>query len=216
MKNPMFAFVLATIIAALGPASAQTANAPASAGQAAPQKWIGLRTGPIMPMIRPHLKRQLTGLPEDAGLMIWDIASESPAVIAGIEKFDIVLRADGQPLAKPEALQEMLNKRNFGTSVRLDLLHEGQPKTVYVLVLEKPAGSPPARGPGGRGMADFFGKMQTGLTFTDPDGNQQKLSGEQIGEFMRKMREDEKYRDAILQKGISFTMKAKPQQAANE
>ena len=34
----------------------------------------------------------------------------------------------------------MLDKRNFGTSIRLDLIHEGVPKTVFALVLERPEG----------------------------------------------------------------------------
>ena len=181
------------------------------------EKWIGVFVGGLVPMVRAHIKSQLNGLPDDAGLMVMEITPESPAVVAGIERFDIVLRADGQPLTKPQTLQEMLNKRNFGTSVRLDLLHEGKAKTVYALVLERPEGAQGLTGRGGPGgRPDFFNKMNTSISFTDPDGNQQKLANEQLGDFMRRMREDEKYRDAVLKKGISFSMKAKPEQQPTE
>ncbi len=183
-----------------------------------PQKWIGLRVMPMMGSTRAHLKKYLQGLPEDAGLVVTEISNEGPASVAGIERYDVLLRADGQPLTNVESLQALLDKRNFATTARLEIIHEGMPKTVYTLVLEKPDGEPGLSGgfrggrggPGGssgRGRGPFGGGTST-LTYTDADGKEQKVTGEQVGDFFRKMREDEKLREAVSKQG--FTMHIKP------
>lgn len=188
-----------------------------------PQKWIGLRVMPMMGSTRSHLKKYLQGLPEDAGLVVTEISNESPAAVAGIERYDVILRADGQPVTNAESLQALLDKRNFATTARLEIVHEGMPKTVYTLVLEKPEGEPglaggfrgfrggPGGGQGGRGgpggRGPFGGGTST-LTYTDADGKEQKVTGDQMGDFFRKMREDEKFREAVSKQG--FTMHIKP------
>jgi len=226
MKTFALAAVLAVLATALRlPASAQQTPAapakpaPVAAGVKKPEKWIGLRCGPMAPMVRPHLKRHLAGLPDDAGLMVYSVAPESPALVAGIEQFDVLLRADGQPLTKPEQLREMLDKRNFGTAIRLDLIHEGMPKTVHALVLERPEGEAAGggfgggfgRGPGGRGPGGPGAMFSNSvLSYTDPDGRQQKVSGEQMMDFWRKMREDEKFRAAVTKQGFTIHIKPPP------
>ncbi len=229
MKTSTAAVVLAAFTAGIiatasaqEPATTPAKPAPPAAGAKKPEKWIGLRCGPMMPMIRPHLKRQLTGMPDDAGLMVYNVSPESPAVVAGVEQFDVLLRADGQPLSKPEQLQEMLSKRNFGTSIRLDIIHEGLPKTVFALVLERPEGEAGGggfgggfgRGPGGRGPGGPGGPggmfSNSALSYTGPDGKQQKVSGEQMMDFWRKMREDENFRTAVSKQGFTIHIKPPP------
>jgi len=189
-------------------------SAPPRAAQApaTPQKWIGVQTGPLLPGMRSHLKKQLTSLPDDAGMMVYQVMPESPATVAGLEKYDIVLRADGQPLTSAGKLQEVLNRRNFGTSVRLDVLHEGQPKTVYTLVLERPEGeSSPALGGSfasgsvmvlssdgkGAGVSAGNAKVNQRLIYTDVNGQRHELTGDQIAEFHKRMREDENFRKTV-------------------
>jgi membrane-associated protease RseP (regulator of RpoE activity) len=202
------------------PKRATTSSAATNKG---PQKWIGLRVMPMMGSTRSHLKKYLQGLPEDAGLVVTEISNESPAAVAGIERYDVILRADGQPVTNAESLQALLDKRNFATTARLEIVHEGMPKTVYTLVLEKPEGEPGLAGgfrgfrggpggsqggrggPGGRGP---FGGGTSTLTYTDADGKEQKVTGDQMGDFFRKMREDEKFREAVSKQG--FTMHIKP------
>lgn len=180
-----------------------------------PQKWIGVRVTSLRDTTRAHLKKYLQNLPEGAGLVVMEVSNESPAAVAGIERYDVLLRADGQPLTSVESLQGILDKRNFATTARLEIVHEGMPKTVYALVLEKPDGEPGLSagfrsgpgGPGGRGRGPFGGGTTT-LTYTDADGKQQKVTGDQMGDFFRKMREDEKFREAVTKQG--FTMHIKP------
>jgi len=185
----------------------------AAATNKGPQKWIGVRVTQLRETTRSHLKKYLQGLPEEAGLVVTEVSNEGPAAVAGIERNDVLLRADGQPLTTVESLQGILDKRNFATTARLEIIHEGLPKTVYTLVLEKPDGEPGMAGgfrggrggPGGRGP---FGGGTATLTYTDADGKEQKVTGDQVGEFFRKMREDEKLREAVSKQG--FTMHIKP------
>jgi hypothetical protein len=209
--------------------SAEGAKAPAKSAATAqskapqkPEKWIGVKTGPLMPGVRSHLKKHLAGVPGDAGLMIYNVAPESPAVVAGLEKFDVLLRADGQPLVNAQKLQEILSQRNFGTSVRLDIIHEGQPKTVYALVLEKPesepsqsvhglAGNPVSImvvGGDGKGSITPSGaKVSQRLVYTDVNGQRHELTGDQIAEFHKRMREDEAFRKSVKQQEIQMEMR---------
>ncbi len=193
------------------PAPATSQPTQTAAADKTPQKWIGVRVMPLMGTTRAHLKKYLQGLPEGAGLAVTDVSAEGPAAVAGVERYDILLRADGQPLKKVETLQELLNKRNFATTVRLDVIHEGMPKTVYSLVLEKPEGEPALSGGfrGGRGRG-FFGGGTSTLTYTDADGKEQKATGDQVGDFFRKMREDEKFREAVTKQGFTINVKPGP------
>jgi len=230
--KPQICLPLAALFAsAVFPTSLFAAGAKAPAKPAAtmqskapqkPEKWIGVQTGPMMPGLRAHLKKQLAGTPDDAGLMIYNVAPESPAAVAGLEKFDVLLRADGRPLTDTQKLQELLNQRNFDTSVRLDIIHEGQPKTVYALVLEKPESEPSqgvhglAGGPvsvmvlgsDGKGSLTPSGaKVSQRLIYTDVNGQRYELTGDQIAEFHKRMREDEAFRKSVKQQEMRMEMR---------
>jgi hypothetical protein len=186
---------------------------------AASQKWIGVQTGPLLPGVRSHLKKLLAGLPDNTGVMVYHIMPESPAVLAGLERYDVLLRADGQPVTNTEKLEEVLSRRNFGTSVRLDVIHEGQPRIVHVLVLERPASERPVAVPGGfssgpvsvmvlssdgRGNISSNTTVKQKLTYTDASGARHELTGDQIAEFHKRMREDEEFRKTVKDQRIEI------------
>lgn len=216
--------IVSLALPAVGRAQNTKPSAPPRAVKpsAASQKWIGVQTGPLLPGVRPHLKKQLAGLPDDAGLMVYQVTPESPAVVAGVERYDILLRADGQPLASAAQLQEILNRRNFGTSVRLDVIHEGQPKTIYALVLERPAGeaSPAFGGNFATSSVTVIGadgkvtgastvnpKVNQRLTYTDVNGQRHELTGDQIAEFHKRMREDESFRKSVKEQQMHMEVR---------
>jgi hypothetical protein len=147
------------------------------------------------------------------------VMPESPAVVAGLEQYDVLLRADGQPLASADKLREILNQRNFGTSVRLDIIHEGQPKTIHALVLERPAGEPALGSVGGfgggpvsimvlssdgRGNVSGNTTVKQKLTYTDANGARHELTGDQVAEFHKRMREDEDFRKSVKDQRIEI------------
>ena len=162
-----------------------------------PEKWIGVGAAPLPEMVRA----QLPNMPENQGLMVFGIAKESPAVVAGLEKFDIILRADNQPVGTPQELQQALNRRNFGTQMRLDIQHKGQAKQVYVIVLEKPEGEPDGGGPGRGGPfgASNFKPENVSIqfSFVDANGDKQTLSAPTIAELGQKAQKEEEFRNKL-------------------
>lgn len=181
------------------PPSASKAKAPRAATTPKPsggqEKWVGIAAGPIPPMVRAHLRN----IPENQGLMVFNVAKESPAVVAGMDRFDIILRADGQPVSSSQELQVAVSRRNFGTQLRLDLIQKGQPKTAYCIVLEKPEGepeSPANRNPFGALKPDNV-SIQFG--FTDGEGKRQVLSAKTLAEFGQKAQQDEEFRNRLQQ-----------------
>jgi hypothetical protein len=181
------------------PPSASKAKAQTRAAVPKPsggqEKWVGIAVGPIPQMVRAHLRN----VPENQGLMVFNISKESPAVVAGMERFDIILRADGQPVNTSQELQQVVSRRNFGTQLRLDLIQKGQPKTAYCIVLEKPEGEPES--PGGHNPFGMLKPENVSIqfAFTDGDGKRQLLSAKTLAEFGQKAQQDEEFRNRVQQ-----------------
>jgi membrane-associated protease RseP (regulator of RpoE activity) len=165
-----------------------------------PEKWIGVIAAPVPEMVRA----QLPNLPEGQGLAVFMVAKESPAMVAGLERFDVIVRADGQPVSSPQDLQQIINKRNFGTQARLELLRKGAAKQIYVIVLERPVGEAGGGGgPGGRG--GIFGSnmrpenVSIQFSYTDANGRQQTIGAPTLAAFGQKARDDEAFRNQMQQ-----------------
>ncbi|MFZ2644094.1 MAG: PDZ domain-containing protein [Verrucomicrobiia bacterium] len=172
----------------------------ASPKQNGPEKWIGVMAAPVPEMVRA----QLPNLPEGQGLAVFMVTKESPAMVAGLERFDVIVRVDGQPVSSPQDLQQIINKRNFGTQARLELIRKGTPKQIYVIVLERPEGEPGGGGgPGGRG--GIFGSnmrpenVSIQFSYTDANGKQQTIGAPTLAAFGQKAREDESFRNQMQQ-----------------
>ena len=187
-----------------------------------PEKWIGVSVAPVPDMVRA----QLSNLPEGQGAMVFGITKESPAVVAGLERFDVIVRADGQPVSKPDELQTVLNKRNFGTQVRLELIRKGLAKQIYVIVLEMREGDP---GGGGQGRGGLFGSdvrpenVSIQFSYTDASGKQQTMGAPTLSAFGEKARQDESFRNQMQQmfQGLQqnpqgITIQLRPAQNAPE
>lgn len=190
-------FLAATLcLSAANPGGAPPSSSTSKSGPSvAQEKWVGISAGPIPPMVRMHLRN----IPENQGLMVFNVAKESPAVVAGLERYDILLRADGRPLSAPQDLQEAVSGRNFGTQLRLDLIQKGQPKTAYCIVLEKPEGeaaAPAQRHPFSALKPDA---VSIQFAFTDGDGKRQVLSAKTLAEFGQKSQQDEEFRNRLQQ-----------------
>jgi len=196
--RPFPAFVLslagAVCVHAADPAGAPPSSSPPKPlPSLKPEKWVGITAGPIPPMVRTHLR----GVPDNQGLMVFNVARESPAVVAGLERYDIILRVDGQPVSDPRELQQAVNSRNFGTQLRLDLIQKGQPKTAYCIVLEKPEGEPEAPGPRNPFGALRPDNVSIQFAYTDGEGKRQVLSARTLAEFGRKSQQDEEFRNRL-------------------
>lgn len=113
----------------------------------APKYWIGLLGGPVTPDVRHHVQ-----IPENQGLMIREVVPESPAAKAGIEQFDILLRANDTDLHEMTDLVDIV--RTLGeqkSQITLEVLRHGSRDTVQVTPEERPAHVAQRHG-GGEGM----------------------------------------------------------------
>lgn len=114
------------------------------------QYWLGIECFPV-----PGLLRDQLSLPEDQGLVVEFTAPESPAAEAGLKKHDILLAADGKPVASMHQLFEIV-QASEGKAIEFKLLRGGKETTVSVT----PSKGGPALGRGFPGREQFDRAMQ--------------------------------------------------------
>lgn len=78
-------------------------------------------------------------VPDTSGAIIEDVSPGGPAAKAGLKNGDVVRKYNGQPVADSGQLVAMVTDTNPGTTVKLDILREGQPMTIQVTLGERPA-----------------------------------------------------------------------------
>jgi membrane-associated protease RseP (regulator of RpoE activity) len=155
----------------IGPSDgqAEARNLPAPDGgqrqPEAPKYWIGLLGGPVTPEVRHHVE-----IPENQGLMIREVVPDSPAAKAGIEKYDILVRANDAELHEMTDLVDLVRTQGEQKGqITLEVLRHGKRDTVYITPTERPANV--AVHGGGLGGAEgmpgelqqFFGEGGPGL-----------------------------------------------------
>ena len=64
------------------------------------------------------------------GVLVVDVAEESPAAIAGIRAGDFILSVDDSPVEKPRNLQRALRSRRGGDHVSIELWRNGKTESV--------------------------------------------------------------------------------------
>jgi hypothetical protein len=180
-----------------GKRKAPTTKRPASNPLQQPPKWIGINTEPIPDIVRSHLPKLMPG----QGVMIQSVAKESPAAMSGLERSDIIMRADGQPVASPQEFQVILNRRNFGTQVRLDLIQKGLTKIAYCIVLENMDADGAAAAAAAHERYPFRGlkgdKVSIQFSCADADGNMQTISATKLDQLGQRAQQDEEFRGKL-------------------
>jgi membrane-associated protease RseP (regulator of RpoE activity) len=124
-------------IVQIGPASDETL-APAVVDETeaptTPTYWIGLRgRGVDDPVLRTHLQ-----LAEGTGIVVEDVVPDSPAEKAGLQKHDIILRANDDMVDSMETLQTHVQTAK-DKAIELEVIRLGKETTVKVTPAERPA-----------------------------------------------------------------------------
>jgi serine protease Do len=78
-------------------------------------------------------------LQQDAGIMLLGIEAEGPAAVSGLILGDVLVAADGQPLAGPEALAELMERTPAGQIVKFKVLRAGVIQDIDVRIGERPS-----------------------------------------------------------------------------
>jgi serine protease Do len=84
------------------------------------------------------------GLTHGGGALISDVSPNSPAAKAGLQRGDIVLELNGQPVNGPDDLSVRISEMAPGTVAHLQIFRSGQNKDVDVTLGESPEKGPAA------------------------------------------------------------------------
>ena len=88
---------------------------------------IGVRLDP-QPL--PRLLTKHLHLDQDQGLVILNVIKDSPATRAGLDRDDIILALEGNTVTDYRTFVTQVQQAGVGTEVALEIMHEGQRKTV--------------------------------------------------------------------------------------
>jgi membrane-associated protease RseP (regulator of RpoE activity) len=158
----------------------------------------------------PEVLASQLGLDPGVGLVVTYVATNSPAAKAGLQKNDLLVEFDGQPLVHPLQLRKLVQVRKEGDTVKLMFYRAGKKQTVSATLAKNVTGFGLNDIPAGQGHGGAFrqfGDLPTGEAFRE----QMKALREQMGnikidqkqvqeEIRRSMEEARKtYREAMRQ-----------------
>ena len=96
-------------------------------------RWIGVSVKPL----REEERVRLDVDADENGVLVLDVAPDSPAAGAGLERLDLLVEAEGRPLRSPRDLIEII--RNAAQSeVRLEVIRNGERVDVVVNPSDRP------------------------------------------------------------------------------
>ena len=105
-----------------------------------PLAFLGVATSPVPPVLAAQL-----GLPEGFGLVAEEVAADSPAEKAGVQRFDVLRLFNEQQLTDPGQLAALVRAQGKDAEVTLTLLRKGQEQKVTLRLTER---AMPERRPG--------------------------------------------------------------------
>ncbi|MHC4797594.1 MAG: S1C family serine protease, partial [Planctomycetota bacterium] len=119
------------------------------AEKAGPSAWLGVQLTPVPAALSAHL-----GL-KDAGLMISNVFTNSPADDAGIIRYDVIIEAYGKIVNnKVEDFVKHIHKRKPSERLKLTIIRLGKKINITVKLGEKP---------------DHLDELDLKYEITDPD-----------------------------------------------
>lgn len=96
--------------------------------------WIGVAAAHVDDALRAHME-----IPGNSGLIIREVAPESPAEKAGLREFDVLIRADKNPLASPQDLVEIVKTWDGQTDgIKIEWLRRGEELSEIITPIERP------------------------------------------------------------------------------
>jgi serine protease Do len=97
--------------------------------------WIGLYVQEVTPTLADYL-----GLSSTDGVLVAQVEPGSPADEAGLERGDVIVAIDQQPVTSSEQVARTLQGFRVDQSCRLTTVRDQQRQTVTLRLTERPAG----------------------------------------------------------------------------
>jgi serine protease Do len=101
--------------------------------------WMGVQVQPVTAAIANSL-----GMKQAEGAIVDEPQAGSPAARAGIASGDVITAINGTPVKDSRDLARRVSVTAPGTSVKFDILHKGETKTVTLMLGQMPNGQRPA------------------------------------------------------------------------
>ena len=92
-----------------------------------PRAWLGIQMKPST---------------EPPGLLVEQVIAESPAAHAGIQPHDVIIRFNAQEVPNPETFLRLVEATAVGTTVDVEIIHDGQKRTIPVTLERRPLSRP--------------------------------------------------------------------------
>jgi len=100
-----------------------------------PTVWIGVQIAEVPRELKAHLKR--------GELMLVNIAIGSPADLAGLDRYDVVLSFNGREITDMDVLLKAIQQNGPDKRTSMVVIHEGVEKTVTIApIMSDPADMP--------------------------------------------------------------------------
>ncbi|MFQ5897166.1 MAG: PDZ domain-containing protein [Candidatus Methylomirabilia bacterium] len=96
--------------------------------------WLGLVVQEVTPALASAL-----GLPAGHGVLVVDVAADSPAAHAGLQRGDVIVRLSNKPVSRSGVFRNLVLRIAPGTSVHLTVVREGYEETVEAIMGKLPA-----------------------------------------------------------------------------
>ncbi|HMK43651.1 MAG TPA: DegQ family serine endoprotease [Dissulfurispiraceae bacterium] len=96
--------------------------------------WLGVTIQELTPEMASKF-----GLKGADGVLVSDIAKNSPAAKAGIQRGDIVTQYNGKPVKDAGVLRNMVAQSQLGSGVNIKIIRKDKEMTIPVTIVELPA-----------------------------------------------------------------------------
>ncbi len=99
-----------------------------------PKHWIGILGGPVSSELRAQLD-----IPDGQGLLVRQVVPDSPAAKAGLQNFDVLLKANDTELHEMGDLMELVRSTGeSGGTIALDVLRHGKHEAITITPETRP------------------------------------------------------------------------------
>ncbi|MHC4734146.1 MAG: trypsin-like peptidase domain-containing protein, partial [Planctomycetota bacterium] len=89
--------------------------------------WLGIRVRAVDKQTRAFL-----GLPMGYGALVMEVYDNSPCLAAGLQRGDVIFRADNQSLRDEAMLEALRNEKRIGDKIKLAIYRDGKKKSLNV------------------------------------------------------------------------------------
>jgi len=103
--------------------------------------WLGVVIQPVTPALAESLN-----IDQAMGAIVSDVAPDSPASEAGVERGDVIVEVDDQPIEDARALQLRIARSSPGEKVNLTMIRDGRSDSISVELGEADSDKPVAAG----------------------------------------------------------------------